>query len=73
MHADSLVLFSTLTDEACPSVPPAGTSITTWKWLRAKIEHEGHHRGHQLLGRLGIVPPLFGLTSEEVQGRSVSS
>jgi uncharacterized damage-inducible protein DinB len=52
---------------------PAGTPITTWKWLRAMCEHESHHRGqiYLMLGMLGVAtPPLFGLTSEEVRARS---
>lgn len=52
---------------------PAGTPITTWKWLRAMCEHESHHRGqiYLMLGLLGVAtPPLFGLTSEEVQAGS---
>lgn len=52
---------------------PAGTPITTWKWLRAMVEHEAHHRGqiYLMLGMLGVpTPPLYGLTSEEVQARS---
>ena len=53
---------------------PAGTPITTWKWLRAMCEHEVHHRGqiYLMLGMLDVAtPPLFGLTSEAVQARSV--
>jgi uncharacterized damage-inducible protein DinB len=52
---------------------PAGTAITTWKWLRAMCEHEAHHRGqlYLMLGMLGVpTPPLFGLTAEEVEARS---
>jgi uncharacterized damage-inducible protein DinB len=52
---------------------PAGTPITTWKWLRAMCEHEVHHRGqiYLMLGMLEVpTPPLFGLTSEEVRARS---
>ena len=52
---------------------PAGTAITTWKWLRAMVEHEAHHRGqiYLMLGILGVpTPALFGLTSEEVRARS---
>jgi uncharacterized damage-inducible protein DinB len=52
---------------------PAGSPITTWKWLRAMVEHEVHHRG-QIYLMLGILqvptPPLYGLTSEEVRARS---
>lgn len=52
---------------------PAGVAITTWKWLRAMVEHEAHHRGqiYLMLGMLEVpTPPLYGLTSEEVQARS---
>ncbi len=55
---------------------PAGTPITTWKWLRAMCEHEAHHRGqiYLMLGMLGVsTPPLFGLTSEEVRARSAGT
>jgi uncharacterized damage-inducible protein DinB len=54
-------------------VTPAGTPITVWKWLRAMVEHEAHHRGqiYLMLGMLGVeTPPLYGLTSEEVRARS---
>jgi uncharacterized damage-inducible protein DinB len=53
---------------------PAGAPITTWKWLRAMVEHEVHHRGqiYLMLNMLEVpTPPLFGLTSEEVRVRSV--
>ena len=52
---------------------PAGTAITTWKWLRAMVEHEAHHRGqiYLMLTMLEVpTPPLYGLTSEEVRARS---
>ncbi len=55
---------------------PAGTPITTWKWLRAMCEHEAHHRGqiYLMLGMLGVpTPPLFGLTAEEVRARSAGT
>jgi uncharacterized damage-inducible protein DinB len=55
---------------------PAGTSITTWKWLRAMVEHEAHHRGqiYLMLGMLEVpTPPLYGLTSEEVRAASTES
>jgi uncharacterized damage-inducible protein DinB len=51
------------------SLTAAGTSITTWKWARAMIEHEAHHRGqmYMTLGLLGVeVPPLYGLTEDQV-------
>ena len=54
-------------------VTPGGVSITTWKWLRAMVEHEVHHRGqiYLMLGLLEVeTPPLYGLTSEQVRERS---
>jgi uncharacterized damage-inducible protein DinB len=53
---------------------PAGVAITTWKWLRAMVEHEAHHRGqiYLMLNMLEVAtPPLYGLTSEEVRARSI--
>jgi uncharacterized damage-inducible protein DinB len=57
-------------------ITPDGAPITTWKWLRAMVEHEIHHRGqiYTYLAMLGIeTPPLFGLTSEQVRDRSASA
>jgi uncharacterized damage-inducible protein DinB len=77
LHAESLDLFAQLRDEdldrKCQT--PGGTPITTWKWLRAMVEHEAHHRGqiYHLLGLLDVrTTPLFGLTAEEVQARSTA-
>ena len=75
-HADSIELFKALTPEQWEGkcLTPAGTPITTWKWLRAMIEHEAHHRGqiYMMLGMLGVkTPPIYGLTEEEVHARSV--
>ena len=53
-----------------------GASLATWKWLRAMVEHEIHHRGqiYLMLGLIGVpTPPLYGLTSEEVRDRSLQS
>lgn len=75
LHEESRAIFAALTPEAlaakCPT--PAGVQITTWKWLRAMIEHEAHHRGqlYLMLGLRGVTtPPLYGLTAEEVQAWS---
>ena len=75
MHAESTELLSELTrkDLEAKCKTPAGSPITVWKWLRAMVEHEVHHRGQIYLGlgALGIeTPPLYGLTSEEVHDRS---
>jgi uncharacterized damage-inducible protein DinB len=74
-HAESIEIFSKLRDADLKAkcITPAGTPITTWKWLRAMVEHEAHHRGqiYLMLGMLGVeTPPLYGLTSEEVRQRS---
>lgn len=76
MHEESLAIFLNLSQEdlhnKCKT--PAGTEITIWKWLRAMVEHEVHHRGqlYMYLAMLGVkAPPIFGLTSEEVVDKSV--
>lgn len=75
MHAETMELLRTLRDDDLgrKCVTPAGTPISVWKWLRAMVEHEVHHRGqiYLMLGMLGVdTPPLYGLTSEEVRARS---
>jgi uncharacterized damage-inducible protein DinB len=74
LHDESRGIFATLSDEvlAGKCMTPAGTPITTWKWLRAMFEHEAHHRGqiYMMLGLRGVkTPPLYGLTEEEVVAR----
>jgi uncharacterized damage-inducible protein DinB len=75
MHQESMEIFGRLSEEDLnrKCVTPGGTPITVWKWLRAMVEHEIHHRAqiYVYLGMLGIsTPPLYGLTSEEVRERS---
>ena len=75
LHQESVAIFSCLSAEDLQKkcVTPGGTSITVWKWLRAMVEHEVHHRSqiYVYLGMLGIqTPPIYGLTSEEVRERS---
>jgi uncharacterized damage-inducible protein DinB len=74
LHAESRAIFASLTPAQLEGkcLTPAGTPITTWKWLRAMFEHEAHHRGqlYLMLALRGVsTPPLFGLTSEEVAAR----
>jgi uncharacterized damage-inducible protein DinB len=74
-HGEAVALFAALDDDAllAKCTTPAGTPITTWKWLRTMVEHEAHHRGqlYLMLGMLGVqTPPLYGLTEEEVRARS---
>ncbi|MDX1631871.1 MAG: DinB family protein [Thermoanaerobaculia bacterium] len=76
MHREALSIFGELGPEDLqrPCETPGGAELRTWKWLRAMVEHEVHHRGqlYVYLGTLGIsTPPLYGLTSEEVRDRSL--
>lgn len=78
LHAESVALLGGLTQEdlngRCTTV--AGVDITTWKWLRAMVEHEIHHRGqiYVLLSLRGVqTPPLYGLTEPQVKERSISA
>ncbi|GAA4272533.1 DinB family protein [Aquimarina gracilis] len=75
MHEESMQIFARLStkdlQKKCNT--PAGIEITIWKWLRAMVEHEVHHRGqlYMYLGMLDVkTPPIFGLTSEEVASNS---
>ncbi len=76
LHAESLELFKELTpdDLQLKCSTPAGIQISVWKWLRAMIEHEVHHRGqlYVLLSLLDVpTPPLYGLSEPEVLANSV--
>jgi len=73
LRAESTAIFSSLSDGELQQkrFTPGNAQITLWKWLRALLEHEIHHRGqlYVYLGLVGVAtPPLFGLTSEEVIG-----
>lgn len=75
LHRQSLEIFNGLSDEDLKRkcVTPGNAEIPVWKWLRALVEHEIHHRAelYIYLNLLGVkTPPMFGLTSEEVQKRS---
>lgn len=78
LHRESMEIIGSLSaaDLARKCTTPAGIEITTWKWLRAMVEHEIHHRGqiYVILGMLGVAtPPLYGLTESEVRERSVGT
>lgn len=71
MHRQSVEIFKKLSQEDLQKkcTTPAGNSITLWKWLRAMVEHEIHHRGqiYIYLSILGVSSsPLYGKTAEEV-------
>jgi len=76
MHRESVEIISRLGPEDLnrKCATPEGTPITVWKWLRAMVEHEVHHRGqiYIYLAMLDVpTPPLYGLTSEQVMERSI--
>ena len=71
-HAESMEMFGRLSsdDMLRRCTTPGGARIRTWKWLRAMVEHEIHHRGqlYLMLRMLGVsVPPIFGLTEEQLR------
>ena len=71
LHAEARTVFAALTPAQWTGriTTPAGFPITTWKWLRAMVEHEAHHRGqlYFTLGLLGVpTPPIFGLSESEL-------
>lgn len=76
-HREAMAIFATLSDNDlrrdCET--PGGARLLVWKWLRAMVEHEIHHRG-QIYLYLALLdlpsPPLYGLTSEEVKARSTA-
>ena len=77
LHEKSMAIFLKLTQDDLnkKSMTPGNVEITLWKWLRAMVEHEIHHRGqlYFYLGMLGVeTPPMYGLTSEEVAARSAN-
>ena len=75
MHHGAVDLLAGLSDQDLKRrcITPGGASIPVWKWLRAMVEHEAHHRGQMylMLGMLSVTtPPLYGLTEEEVRAAS---
>jgi uncharacterized damage-inducible protein DinB len=75
LHAQAMSILAQLTEEDLrrPCTTPGGATMPSWKWLRAMVEHEVHHRGqvYLMLRLRGVpTPPLYGLTSEDVRARS---
>ena len=76
-HQETIEILRQLSPEDLKTdcITPAGTKLAEWKWLRAMVEHEIHHRGQMYL-MLNLCdverPRLYGLTSEEVLERSKS-
>ncbi|HZP47711.1 MAG TPA: DinB family protein [Vicinamibacterales bacterium] len=75
MHAEALAEFRALTPAALDAkcLTPAGSPMTTWKWLGMMPEHEIHHRGqiYTMLALLDVpTPPLYGMTADQVKAAS---
>ncbi len=76
MHTQTLEIIKGLSDEDLmrKCLTPANSEISLWKWLRAMIEHEIHHRAelYIYLNLLDVkTPQIYGLSAEEVQEKSV--
>ncbi|SHF77086.1 DinB family protein [Chryseobacterium sp. OV279] len=76
MHRQTIEVISGLSDEDLnrKCLTPPGNEISIWKWLRAMIEHEIHHRGelYIYLNLLDVkTPQIYGFSAEEVQDMSV--
>lgn len=76
MHRQTLEIINKLSDEDLnrKCLTPANNPISIWKWLRAMVEHEIHHRAelYIYLNLLDIkTPQIFGFSAEEVQDLSV--
>ena len=77
-HQEAVEIYRSLSPEALAGhcTTPAGTSITTWKWLRAMVEHEIHHRGqlYLMLSMLGVATAtLYGLAEEQLRVHGVAA
>lgn len=71
-HRESMIILRSIDNsELMKKVTvPGGAQLTMWKWLRAMVEHEVHHRSmiYCNLSSLDIkTPPLFGLEENEVR------
>ena len=78
MHEESVAIFRSLSDEDlqrnCST--PGNAVMPVWKWLRAMVEHEIHHRAqlYLYLNMLHVkTPPIFGLSAEEVAENAIMS
>ncbi|NML38736.1 DinB family protein [Chitinophaga sp. G-6-1-13] len=75
LHEESMAIFRALSDEDLlqKCTTPGNATMPVWKWLRAMVEHEIHHRAqlYIYLNMIGVkTPPMFGLSAEEVAAYS---
>ncbi len=75
LHAEAVEIFQGLEPEQLQAkcVTVGGTELMIWRWLRAMVEHEIHHRGqlYTTLKLAGVeTPSLYGLTEPQVLERS---
>ena len=75
LHAEAVEIFQGLEPEQLQAkcVTVGGTELMIWRWLRAMVEHEIHHRGqlYTTLQLAGVeTPSLYGLTEPQVLERS---
>ncbi|WP_343746255.1 DinB family protein [Chitinophaga sp.] len=71
LHEESMAIFRALSEEDLQRkcTTPGNATMPVWKWLRAMVEHEIHHRAqlYIYLNMIGVkTPPMFGLSAEEV-------
>ncbi|MBC9929192.1 DinB family protein [Chitinophaga qingshengii] len=76
LHEESMNIFRALSEEDLQRkcTTPGNATMPVWKWLRAMVEHEIHHRAqlYIYLNMIGVkTPPMFGLSAEEVAAQSV--
>ncbi|UCA60215.1 DinB family protein [Chryseobacterium rhizoplanae] len=76
MHKQTLEIIHRLSDQDLnrKCLTPGNNPISIWKWLRAMVEHEIHHRAelYIYLNLLDVrTPQIFGFSAEEVQDLSV--
>jgi len=78
MHGESIAIFSRLSPDDLQRrcTTPGGADMPVWKWLRAMVEHEIHHRGqiYIYLNLLDVAtPPMYGLSAEELEANSIKN
>lgn len=76
MHRQTIEIIKSIPDENLTRkcLTAGNNPISIWKWLRAMVEHEIHHRAelYIYLNLLDVkTPQIFGFSAEEVQHLSI--